>query len=130
MSKKKLLFSLGIAIALLPFLGIPTSFKKFLILAAGIGVAYIAHSVGRTKNSEESSDLIQTFIENSQTIETPEEKIQETITVTEIKAMPERLRKPRIKKVAVYSEPTEATFMNDPEFQEALATSVSDDSEN
>ena len=42
MSKKRIVFLLGIAVAILPFLGFPSSWKTILFSAMGLFISYTA----------------------------------------------------------------------------------------
>lgn len=50
-TKNRLLLILGIWIALIPFLGFPSSYKSFFVLVSGLAVAAVAFLLAREKRN-------------------------------------------------------------------------------
>ena len=55
MAKERLIFILGIVVALLSFSGFPTGFKKFLFVVIGLGLAYLAYLLYKEKRGLKAS---------------------------------------------------------------------------
>jgi heme/copper-type cytochrome/quinol oxidase subunit 4 len=47
MSKETLVFLLGIALTIIPFLGIPESWKHYLVVGAGVTLIFIGYALRR-----------------------------------------------------------------------------------
>jgi len=52
MSKSRILFILGILIAVLPYLGFPYFWKNLLFTLLGLGLAFFAYMIHRESNTE------------------------------------------------------------------------------
>ncbi len=73
MKKERTLFMLGIWVAILPYLGFPNSFRKFLFIISGIILIYLSYGFRKEKriaqallNSNKESEHLpmKTFIDN------------------------------------------------------------------
>jgi hypothetical protein len=88
MSKNKIILILGIFIAILPFLGLPSSWIYFLVFVSGVAVAVISYLTARgnrlaffktTKHKEEV--ITEVFVEKD-----PRNENKEQITVIDIES--------------------------------------------
>ncbi len=73
-TKNRLILILGIWIALIPFLGFPSSYKSFFVVASGIAVAVVSFLHARDRyraqmlssgQDDKKEILSETFTENS-----------------------------------------------------------------
>ncbi len=66
MSKEKIIFILGIWIAVLPYLGFPLSLKNSLLLITGLSLVYLGYLLYKdAKASEKKGKTFDNFSENS-----------------------------------------------------------------
>jgi hypothetical protein len=66
MSKLKIIFILGIWVAVLPFLGFPYSLKNTLFSITGLGIIYLSYLLFNTlKAGETKEKTFDNFSENS-----------------------------------------------------------------
>jgi len=79
MSKVKIIFALGVWVAILPYLGFPFSFKNVLFSVTGLGIIYLGYLLyNDSKAGETKEEIFENFSENSNFSEDevdPQEKI-------------------------------------------------------
>ncbi|MEA3399275.1 MAG: hypothetical protein U9R00_02040 [Patescibacteria group bacterium] len=63
MKKGKILFFLGLWVAILPFLGFPKNFKNILFIATGLGIMYIGYILYH-KNKKINPNEMRPFVDN------------------------------------------------------------------
>lgn len=69
MTKERILFLIGIWVMLLPHLGFPNSFRKFLFFVTGIFIIYISYHFRKIKRSiieakQESTPQMKSYVDN------------------------------------------------------------------
>ncbi|OGJ03770.1 hypothetical protein A3G06_02560 [Candidatus Nomurabacteria bacterium RIFCSPLOWO2_12_FULL_46_14] len=64
MSRIKTLFVLGIWIAILPYLGFPSSWKNILITLSGLGLAFLSYLIRREERIVKKEKTFDNFSEN------------------------------------------------------------------
>lgn len=57
MSKRQILGVIGVWVIILPFLGLPSSWKSILLVLTGIGICSLAYSTRRAQSSMDSGDM-------------------------------------------------------------------------
>lgn len=56
MSKRQILGIIGVWVIILPFLGLPSSWKSILLVLTGIGICSLAYSTRRSSSQFESDN--------------------------------------------------------------------------
>jgi hypothetical protein len=75
MSKERLLFIIGLIMAIIPLSGFPTSWKKFLISIGGLAVIYLAYVLYKEKKkSLPKKDRVEVYTENRDFIDEHQNK--------------------------------------------------------
>jgi len=65
MSKERLLFIIGLIMAIIPLSGFPTSWKKFLISISGLVIIYLAYVLNKEKKKLfPKKDKVEVYTEN------------------------------------------------------------------
>ena len=66
MKRARILLILGIWVAILPYLGLPYSWKEVLFTLSGLGLVYLSYMLYRERKKEETSEeAFDNFRENS-----------------------------------------------------------------
>jgi len=75
MKKEKLLFILGLFVAILSFLGFPRTVKSILFVLTGLGIIYLAYIFYKKEKGESAVDSnhMHTFIDNVPPVNNAEE---------------------------------------------------------
>jgi hypothetical protein len=70
MKKERTLFFIGLWVALLPYLGFPTSFRKILFVITGLVIIYFSYMLRKASKEEaqnlqkEDNSKMNTFVDN------------------------------------------------------------------